>query len=321
MGETIRLENLKDIVGFEIDLFICSSSFEERCFSVPNQIGEIGSRHSIVFFNSNEYAEIQKNAEKLVQVIGQANERSVELVPLNTDTQIQNAIKINDTLDAALDNRLNSIVVDTTTFTHETLLIVIGLLNFKRAKFDKLSVTYVGAEDYSTNEKNLSDKWLSTGIEEVRTIMGYPGLMSPARPNHLVILFGFESERTKKLIEHLEFDMISLGFGKKEASIGSNHYDLNSERHKQLMEVYSNATEFELCLTDPFKAKEDILNHLKGFTNSNNVIVPMNNKLSTIGAALVAFENPKVQLIYAKAVKYNVDGYSTPRNDVYVYQL
>lgn len=47
----------------------------------------------------------------------------------------------------------------------------------------------------------------------------------------------------------------------------------------------------------------------------------MNNKLSTIGASLVAIDNPRVQLIYAKAIEYNVIGYSKPMNETYFFQI
>jgi hypothetical protein len=216
---------------------------------------------------------------------------------------------------------VDTLLLDTTTFTHETLLVIFRLLHFKRSSFKRLYISYVGAKAYSTNEEDLSRKWLSSGISEVRTIMGYPGVMSPARENHLIILFGFESERTRSLIEHLQFDLVSLGFGSKDGSIDKTHYELNHERHKTLMESFIFTKEFSIDLTDPFKAKSDIETYISNFSDNNIVLAPMNNKISTVGAALVAIENPRIQLIYAKAIEYNVIGYSEANDQCFIYEI
>jgi len=319
MEQPIKIKDLSTHFKQSVDLFICSSSFEERCFTLANEVTKnINPKESLVFYNDNEYQEIITNAEKLGTLL---NTSSENIISLNSDKQIQNAIKINDILDLKLKNNIANILLDTTTFTHETLLAIFRLLCFKKSSFNNLFITYVGAKDYSVNETELSKKWLSSGISEIRTIMGYPGVMSPARENHLVILFGFEFNRTNSLIDHLQFDKVSLGFGKKGKSIGSNHHDLNYERHSELMKKYTQAYKFELDLTDPFKAKEDIKNYLSEFSGDNIVIAPMNNKLSTIGASLVAIENQRIQLIYAKAIEYNVIGYSRPMDETYLFQI
>lgn len=319
MKQPIKITEMSTQFNVPVDLFICSSSFEERCFTVANEVSEgVKPKESLVFYNDNEYLEITSNAKKLGALLN-ANEENV--ISLNSDKQIQNAIRINEVLDFKLKSHVDTILLDTTTFTHETLLVLFRLLCFKKSAFKNLFITYVGAKDYSLNETELADKWLSKGISEIRTIMGYPGVMSPARENHLVVLFGFEKNRTNNLIDHSQFEKVSLGFGTKTNSINSKHYDLNYERHCELMNKYTHASKFELNLTDPFRAKEDIEKYLSDFSGDNIVIAPMNNKISTIGASLVAIDNPRVQLIYAKAIEYNVIGYSQPMDSVYLYKI
>lgn len=260
MEQPIKIKDLSIHFQESVDLFICSSSFEERCFTLADEVAKkIKPKENLVFFNDNEYQEIIDNAEKLGYLL---NISSDDIISLDSDKQIQNAIKINDILDLKLKNNVGTILLDTTTFTHETLLAIFRLLCFKKSSFKKLFITYVGAEDYSLNETELSKKWLSKGISEIRTIMGYPGVISPARENHLVVLFGFELNRTNSLIDHLQFEKVSLGFGTKTNSISSNHYKLNYERHCELMKKYTHANKFDLDLTDPFKAKEGIQNYL-----------------------------------------------------------
>ncbi len=319
MEQPIKIKDLSINFKESVDLFICSSSFEERCFTLANIVAkDFKPKESLVFYNDNEYLEIINNSKKLGKLL-KAN--SENIISLNSDNQIQNAIKINEILDLKLKNNVDSVLLDTTTFTHETLLVLFRLLSFKKSSFKNLFITYVGADDYSFNELELSKKWLSKGISEIRTIMGYPGVMSPARENHLVVLFGFERDRTNSLIDHLQFEKVSLGFGAKTNSISSKHYNLNYERHCELMKKYTNASKFELDLTDPYKAKEDIENYLSNFFEDNIVIAPMNNKLSTIGASLVAIANQRVQLIYAKAIEYNAIGYSKPMDSTYLFKI
>ncbi|MDZ7646706.1 MAG: hypothetical protein U5K54_05710 [Cytophagales bacterium] len=74
-------------------------------------------------------------------------------------------------------------------------------------------------------------------------------------------------------------------------------------------------------MTDPFKAKSDIETYLSNFGNNNIVLAPMNNKISTVGAALVAIENPRIQLIYAKAIEYNVIGYFEANDECFIYEI
>ncbi len=319
MNQPLNIKDLSFYLKEGVDLFICSSSFEERCFTLAKEVAkDFNPKKSLVFYNENEYQKIIENAKKLGDTL---NVNSDDIIPLNSDKQIHNAIKINEELDLKLKENIDTILLDTTTFTHETLLVLFRLLFFKKSCFKNLFISYVGADDYSFNELELSKKWLSKGISEIRTIMGYPGVMSPARDNHLVVLFGFERDRTNSLIDHLQFEKVSLGFGAKTNSISSKHYNLNYERHCELMKKYTNASKFELDLTDPYKAKEDIENYLSNFFEDNIVIAPMNNKLSTIGASLVAIANQRVQLIYAKAIEYNAIGYSKPMDTAYLFKI
>lgn len=303
----------------KVDLFICSSSFEKRCFSIANEIGKTFKEcKKLIFFNENEYKEIVDNADQLASILFDNSEKH----SLNSDKPIDNSIKINAVIDSILkDGNINNIVLDTTTFTHETLLVIFRLLHFKKDKYKSLIITYVGAKDYSVNENDQEKKWLSNGISSIRSVLGYPGVMSPARDNHLVVLFGFESDRTKALIESFQFDTISLGFGAKEKSIDISHQGINYERHCELMKYFQNAHKFEMSLIDPIETKNNIIAQIDKFPNHNTVIAPMNNKLSTIGAALVSIERSRVQLIYAKPVEYNVNGYSEARDDFYYYSI
>jgi ribosomal protein S15P/S13E len=298
-----------------IDVFISCSSFEERCLVIPRLAVKFNAKYRVVFYNINEVSAIRTNAQKLFE-LGAEN---TELIKLNSDDPIQNYLKIIRLFDQIATKYPDkpNIVIDTTTFTHETLLVLLRILHLRISDLGQISVCYVGAKEYSTNMKDESNKWLSKGVDEIRTILGYPGFTDPTKENHLIILFGFEFERTKKIIEEYEFDIITLGFG--DEPIQNNHMRINYERHQRLLKEHPEAREFKFSLRDPINTKAQLLKYVKSkeLIGLNTVIAPLNNKLSTIGAGLAAIANEDIQLAYAKATIYNTAGYSTPNEDIY----
>ena len=318
--EKINISDVKSTISsLRIDYFLVSSSFEQRCLSISQEIKDLDFK-KIIFYNSNELQSIIDNSIILEKLF----ERDTQRIELDTDDPVFNYICIYNIINELIrsSNSKPNIFIDSTTFTHETLLVLVRLLNFHKLDLGKIYISYTGAKEYSVNEELDNDKWLSKGIKEIRTVIGYPGFSDPTRDNHLLILFGFESDRTKRLIDEFEFDNITLGFASKENSIQANHQCINSKRHKKLLDEYD-ADIFEFSLIDVETVKNSILKYLETdkYKDMNTVIAPMNNKISTIGAGLAAIENENIQITYAKASIYNIDGYSIPNKDVYISEL
>jgi hypothetical protein len=298
-----------------IDIFVSCSSFEERCFVIPKLALDFEVKNRIVFYNSNEVEAIKMNAQKLSLLEAE----KTDLVPLSSHDPIQNYLSINELFDELIlkNDKKPNILIDTTTFTHETLLVLLKILELKNNDLGEIRICYVGAKEYSTNMPNDGDKWLSKGVDEIRTILGFPGFTDPTKKNHLIVLFGFEFERTRRIIEEYEFNVITLGFG--DDPIQDNHMKINYERHRKLLIEHPEAREFKFSLRDPEQTKKQLLDYVnsEGLEEFNTVVAPLNNKLSTIGAGLAALVNENIQLAYAKATIYNTSGYSEPNDDIY----
>lgn len=308
----------KHIDELEISHFLCSSSFEKRCSIIPSFISKLQIENSFVFFNTNEVKSIIDNAYTLKSTLPKA-----EIIDLNSNEPIYNYIQIMNVIDNIKSSSSSkNILIDTTTFTHETLLILLRLIEINLEFLGEIYMSYLGAKEYSTNKKDDKDKWLSKGVDEIRTIIGYPGFTDPTKENHLMILFGFEFDRTMKLIEEYEFDIISLGFG-NQLGEENNHTKINKARHQKLVQMNPEAREFSFSVSNPYEVKNQVLNFIKenSFTDFNTVIAPMNNKVSTIGVGLAAMKNENLQLAYAKASLYNTEGYSDPSEQIYLEKL
>ncbi|MEF9477164.1 hypothetical protein OWR28_04930 [Chryseobacterium sp. 1B4] len=295
----------------QIDLFIGAVSFEERFFSFIDNIDS--SQFSTIWFTYNE-----NEKEFYSENLSKAKNISSELIEFSTDDSLVTGKNLLEKF-SNLESNIN-ILIDISTFTHEGLLILIKFISLFKLKFRNIYSVYVGAKSYSVNEQD-DNKWLSKGTKTIRSVLGYPGVMNPSQKNHLLILFGFEIERTERVIEEFEFEKVSIGVGPEKDSISSTHYDLNRKRHIDLLNKYNIAETFEISLTDPFQAATVITEQISKYPNFNIVITPLSNKMSTLAVALVALKNPKIQIAYVRPHEYNFQGYSEAADECFFLQI
>ncbi len=314
----IKLTKIQEAIKDKIDIFICSASFEDRCLSIPTEAAKLQIPHHIVFFITDLDSKINVNADRLYSLLGTTTKKYPLLINHPAEALTAMITALDETLIA---ERQQNILLDITTFTHEGLLILIRILQLKLKLGSRLILCYNGAKEYSYNEPVPEKKWLSKGVNSIRSILGYPGLLDPSKKNHLIVLFGFESERTRRLIDMFEYDVVSLAFGSKDASITRQHQQLNETRHEELLTFYPDAQKFEMSLINAEETKAQLLSYVKQFSQYNTVIAPMNNKISSIGAGLAAIDNPEIQLCYVTANQYNIDAYSIPGDDCYLFEL
>jgi hypothetical protein len=313
--KTVNKIAFNELLPKRIDLLLCSSSFEERCFSAVQSIIVERIKSALVFYNHDQKDEITINAKKLKKLLPNS-----KLVQIHSNNPVFTLNNIFNSIEIKSDEDIN-VVLDTTTFTHEGLLILFKVLNLKKTQNTKLFLIYNSAKEYSTNEIDPEDKWLSKGVGNVRTVIGYSGFMNPAQKNHLIVLFGFEVERTLRVIDIFEPDTISIGVAQQAYSISDEHFKLNKKRHQDLKLLRPQLTDFAISLIDPLDTANQLKEEIEKYKDCNIIIAPMNNKFSTIGTAIAAIENDNIQLCYIPANIYNKEGYSKPSDDFYVTEI
>lgn len=315
-SKKINVGTLKKHLNLPFDIFICSASFEERCKVVPDKLSIGKFKHVLICENEDLKDIVSKNSDYLMKRFGS---RSVK-VQLSTNDPLKGADNLYRELSKLVDHKAKTVLIDITTFTHESLLILLKLLQHFYRKLLKVQFVYLSASDYSVGIPK-KDKWLSKGIGEIRSILGYPGVLLPSKKIHLIVLVGFEVERAEKLIASYEPTVISLGFGRKEESISDDLHDVNIMFHTMLSQKYVNVNQFTFSCIDPIETRKAVANQVAKFSEFNVVLAAMNTKISTTGAALAAFSNENMQLCYAHANQYNFKKYSTPGNDCYLFEL
>jgi len=319
MIRCININELNYSISEQIDLFICSSSYEDRCFSAASRLPKEKIKNTIICANRDYDEHISENLSVLVDFFAD----NYLIADVFTSNPIQTADNIEGLIDVLLTSySIYNILVDITTFTHEILLILMAILS---NKYPTLHVTccYVNAVEYSNDQANQKDKWLSRGVGDVRAILGYAGTIKPSLQTHLIMIVGYEHERASKIIEILEPDSLSLGYGLASDATTEKNRGANAQYKdlvKQMYAFYDDISDFNIPCSNPYEACKSIVDEIERIGIEKNIIlVPMNNKISTLGAALAYGLKNDIQLCYAPALVYNYASYSVPGNKCYIF--
>lgn len=309
-----KLSDLEQVLPGDIDLFICSSSFEERCLSIASSISS-GRIRNVILATHQDRPECDSG--RVLEFRSIYGDKLIRAL-MSTDNPLVTADGLREALNEAKRD-VKNILVDITTFTHESVLILYRLLlvTFKEVN---ITFSYTSAQEYMLGD-DAQQKWLSKGIKNIRSVIGYPGEIRPSQPIHLIILAGYEMDRAARLIENYEPEQLSLGCGKKEESISERLYDDNIKYYRKLLSLLGRASEFEFSTKSPAVTRDVIMAQASLYPDHGVVIAPLNTKISTIGAAMAALERPEFQICYAQAEIYNTEGYSKPGDDCYLFKI
>ncbi|MDP1615193.1 MAG: hypothetical protein Q8L68_05290 [Methylococcales bacterium] len=305
----LPINQIKFKIKQPIDVLIGCISYETHCLSVPMSLAETDVK-KIVYFRINEFnsssaantIKLQKLFNNKLNVIEYSNYKAIDF-----------ANYFIEQLDTAYANsgRALNVVLDITTFTRESLIMSIGILFHKREYISDLSLLYTPAS-------KMSEDWLSRGFRSVRSVLGFPGERSSLKPLHVVVMTGFELERAKYIIDEYEPDLISIGVGNCDESINPEFYGRNQKFVNDLTNYYGSIVHnFNFSLIDPIKSANELECYMDKYSKYNTVVAPMNNKISTVGAALYGLKHEEVQICYLPAEEYNTNNYSEAAESIY----
>lgn len=286
-------------------LYITCSGFNNRSKSITKEVNLSEIDSGIIFYISDYCDENKKNAMEF-------KTDGIELYdiyyhePVKTYSKMVTAIK-----EASSKQIYENIIIDITSFTHEHLLMLIAVLTDCHIS-GEITLCYNIAEKYSTNSTTEDDFWLTKGLNEIRTVLGYPGYTNVTSSNHLIIIVGFEIERALEAIRRFEYDKITIIYADKEGSFSEEFAAINKSRANMIKNVYDDVELKCMKLNDIGVFYNELEELIKDNQNHNNVIIPLNNKLSTTTVAKYALMNENIQLFYITAKEYNTKHYSEP---------
>lgn len=310
MSKRVALKDLSSKLPGSIDTFAVCASFEDRCLSVSDCLDSDSVRWTNMFY----FEQFSKYSEKNRSILSEKFSPKLKEIELDHGNPKDILKKLIDCMGLNKEEEAGKVVIDISTFTRESLLILVKLLFSCRSKVESLSLVYSLAEP---------SNMLSSGVIEQRSVIGYLGDMMPSRPLHLVVMSGFEHERAKAAIELHEPDYISIGFGSKDGSINPSLHEKNIQFTTQLASVYEEGVVhmFDYSLVNPVDTKDALNKIISKHDNTNVVIAPLNNKISTLGAGLLAIEKPEIQITYSQMANYNITDYSKPYDECIIVDL
>ena len=308
--------NINDIYSSinNCDVFICCSSFEERCLEVASNLNIEQIKSVIICHIENSYPESEVNLSKLKDLFsGKYN-----VVTLSKDDPLKNYDNIFDKLSCL--EEFNNVLLDISTFTREMFLIIIKLFCQDPFANKNLTICYNPSDKYSlVSPDDIKNLWLSKGVSSIRSVIGYAGDLSPIKDNLLIVLVGFEAERSQILIDNFEAEQLYIGCASKEESINEDIANINAQNFALLLNQNSNAHEFTFSCKSLELTKLQLINIIEQNKDMYNIIIsPMCNKISTLATAAVTFRYPEVQICYAATNMYNTIAYSSPAKHIYI---
>lgn len=320
LTKTLHITELAEKMKNREFSLLCCASFEKRSQCVPQALSVIPIKRVSIFST-----EASKSICNSAEVIKSFFENEVYLIKLRKDDSISISRSIANEINEIINNGIRDIVIDISTFTHEILLILLMLIYKKRKSFDRITCIYTGAKDYSVGDPT-ERKWLSKGCKDVRTIIGFPGLILPRKPTCLIVLVGFEHERAAKMIAEMDPELLVIGKGlpTNEHIISECHKAPMLYFHKLVNDMVSNRGDvrsFEFSCRDINETVKSLRKQIEEAKDFNHIIIPLNTKISTVAVALTALNDPKIQVCYAEPETYNYTNYSEPDDKVTIFDL
>jgi hypothetical protein len=290
-----------------IDLYIFSSGFEKRATKLGLKLNRPSVKHSFGFHMEETY---RISSVHLQEIKDNLPQTKIIKYPKNRPLAIFDKFfnTINQFINDNFRGEKLKIVIDVTVFTREVLLILLKVM-FSNDFREKMTIklVYTPLLSYGNDGQDL---WLTKGIREIRSIVGYSGIFSPVKELLLILLVGFEEERAENIIATFEPKKLILGKPTKKDSVTEYLNDISSSKFSLIKDRFNSILldEFEFSCLNILEAKNQIKNILSKYNDDYNIVIsPLNNKISTLGVGIAAFENQEVQICYASANQYNID--------------
>lgn len=305
-SEHCSLDALPSRLDGRFEHLVVSATYEERALQVWQTLRSHVRGRKFVCHNANHSSYLKERVDAF-----RTEDPKSELVSLNSDLPLQTFDAIREMIEDLRKSGPCHVAIDLTGFTREALAILLYLGRQQLVPGSTMVCVYHKAGGYG---RSPGGGWLSQGVREIRSVLGYSGQMRLGAECHLVLLPGFEVERAKEIVDVVRPTRISLGNAPAARSVSGELHDVATGFLRRL-EALSSGTamdKFEFSSVDPYFTKGRVLEIVDSSVGKNVVLACLNAKPATVGACLAAMERPATQLVYAQPIAYNIGAYSTP---------
>jgi hypothetical protein len=314
--ESFHIDALPNQFWANVNWFLFSISYEARSPVVRKRVpgahvrcmGFYNANHE---YNSDALAKAKSDLPEMLAVALDSDQ------PLKTLDAIRQAV---GTLVAV--EGLVGVAVDITCFTREALAMLVMTLKHLLPEGSRIFCVYNPAKSYGgIANREPHQAWLSRGIVDIRSILGFRGRVSLIADTHLILIPGIEIERAHCIIDALQPNRITIGYIESEESIRPELVPVVTAMHERLVNYYPDQRVSKLA----FSAKNPVFTMRRilecASEDENCVVACLNTKLAMMGVVMAALRNRDIQIIYAQPVAYNVSELSEPSEEVLVFEI
>lgn len=321
MIKRVNIDDLNLLNNNQYDFFVAFCGFEKRCLSVVQNISSETIEKGIVFINNEVFSESRENLQAFNDFLG--NKAIIKEIDIFNPLEVADSF-IDEIVNECKQSEAPRLLVDITSFTHEALLIFLAICN-QFLNGAQIDYAYSNASIYASENNDCEERWLSRGIKEVRSILGYAGDIKPLNKTVMIMMVGYECERACQVIDSVSPEELIITYNDANGSTDQTNGNaslIHANLLKDLAAYYQNVEKYMIPSNDPFETAKELETVISTIEPDVNIIIaPMNNKLATFGAGLVALKRPEIQLCYAPAIYYNTSSYSIRGDSCYLFSL
>lgn len=192
----------------------------------------------------------------------------------------------------------NDIVhIDITTMPRD---LIWTLLFFLNQRSNQILIRYYQPESYH-------DTWLSKEPYSPRLLLKHSGIIEFGKQQCVVIVTGFDIERTRQIISKFEPQKVVLCIQKGQQFDNANRNGVNQHELICRNAGVSNVTSIEIDSYGEDFGKNAINNVISSLSDYNVIIASFGPKPSAIGVYMAYQEHTEVALCYVPCKEYNKD--------------
>ncbi len=299
--EPIEIEDLIKLNEYGLDdLFVCCASFEDRCVSSISRMStDFRIRFAVIFLIEEPLykKQVETNLFRLQNELGKRVTEGIFVIKCRRDEPIEGITQLRNIWEQCKprDYDESFITIDISGFTK---IYLFELLHYLVVELN------LGVPRLLHTTQRYSPTKLTRGVQQITTINNFFGSMSYEKQTILILLLGFESDRSLAVWKQFNPSR-TIALITNPPRYGNldylkyareNNSDLLSQPHIEVRDVPADS---------PYAVKsvlESIYNDTRG--SFNMVIGPFGTKPQVVGVFLFCLEHPKVQVVYSFPVKY-----------------
>jgi len=259
---------------------------EKSCFS-----------HSIIVHNATHHCE--ETQKQVTEICKKCRENRIDVSYLDINGDAANNWRnIEDKITSFIDKE-DKISIDITTMSRN---IVWSLLYFLKAKVKNVDIVYHKPETYNND-------WISREPEQPRLLFKHSGIYDLAKRTTLVLVTGFDEERTKYMLYKYEPQKVYLLV--QDGEQFNNKERNNEDIHRLVCEDFGlNKDNIITKSINSYSSDfgyETIESVIQEEHLSNIILASFGPKPSAIAAYKCYMEHPEIALCYLPCKDYNLD--------------